>query len=457
MNKSAEEASEHIFNRLLEDIKPSPEEVEDTTLKVNRLMELLEKIVPKDVELRVAGSVARGTNLKGDADIDIFMLFNKKYTRERLVKLGLEYGKKATQRSKGSYEIKYAEHPYIRLYLDSIGVKADIVPASRIFSIDEMVTTVDRTPLHTEFINANLTSRQRDEVRLLKYLLKAHNIYGAEVRTGGFSGYLCELLVFHYGSMAKVLDAASKFKLPLMIDPKVRKELTDQSLIKKFNSDFIVIDPVDKDRNVAAGVSHESLGRLSVVARQFIYKPSINLFYKGKFSSDKANSLISRFLKDSGLETFAIEAQVPDKSEDITFPQLRKVSKYVEDHLQRKGFSVYLNMQLIKGRKALILMMAPQQRLTSRLLKGPNVFVEGASRQFVEKHKSALGFSVNDSTIYALEKSRHPDIESELRDFTKTMKIHKDISLKRSKIIRNKIPKDFVFDIYAELLKKLNI
>ena len=225
MGKVNIRSTDKIFEKVLKDIKPSASEVADLTHKVNELMELLAKIVPKTVELRVAGSIARGTNLKGAGDVDIFMLFNKKIERDRIVKLGLEYGKKVLQKKKGRYEIKYAEHPYVRLYLDSLGMKADLVPAFKIDDVSEMGTTVDRTPLHTEFINSHLSTKQRDEVRLLKYLLKAHGIYGAEVKINGFSGYLCELLVHHYGSLQNLLVSAAKFHLPLVIEPEVGRSL----------------------------------------------------------------------------------------------------------------------------------------------------------------------------------------------------------------------------------------
>ncbi len=457
MKKSSEDAAQRIFDRVLKEIKPSKEEIQDTTYRVNKLMNLLGKIVPKSVEILVAGSIARGTNLKGDADIDIFMLFNKGIERDKLVKLGLEYGRAAARKAKGTYEMKYAEHPYIRLFIDEVGLKADIVPASKIDDPEHMTTAVDRTPLHTEFINSNFTNRQRDEVRLLKYLMKAHKIYGAEVKTGGFSGYMCELFIHHYGSLTKALEAISKFELPLIIDPRFKKEIKDAEMTKRFNSDFVVIDPVDKNRNAAAGVSHESLSRLVIVARQFSQKPEVDLFYGPGFSSLKVGGLLSKFVKDSGLHTFIIESTLPDKSEDITFPQLRKISRQIEDYLQRKGFTIYLNIPLIKGRKAVMLLLAPEQNLASRLLKGPNVFVQNAANKFMDTHKDALGFTISDVTIFAIDKSVHPKIEDALRDMPKIMKVHKDIDLRKAKIIVNKIPKELEFDVYAELLKKTTI
>ncbi len=457
MDKSREEAAKRIFDRVLKDIKPNAEEIKDTTYRANRIMGLLGKIVPKDVELRIAGSIARSTNLKGDADIDIFMLFGKGVSKDRLVKLGLEYGKKAAEKSGGRYEIKYAEHPYIRLYADNDALKADLVPALKISDPKDMATAVDRTPLHTEFINSHFNDRQRDEVRLLKYLLKAHKIYGAEIKTGGFSGYMCELLIHHYGSLLGALDSVAKFSLPLVLDPRSRKEITATDLVKKFHSDFIVLDPVDKERNAAAGVSRESLGRFVIVASQFVAKPSLELFYGKGFSSVKVGSLLSKFTKDSGLDMFAIEASLPDKSEDVVFPQLRKVGAQIVDYLRRNGFTVYLSLHVIKGRKGAVIFLAPRQLLQSRMLRGPDIFIKNASRQFMERHGKSMGFAMDGSVIYALERSGKPTIESALRSIPKGMLIHKDIDLRKAKMTRNRVLAGLKLEIYAELLKKLTI
>ena len=457
MDKAKEEASRKIFKRILYDIKPNEAEIRDTTYNVNKLINLLKKIVPKDVELLVAGSIARGTNLKGNSDIDIFMLFNKKLGRDRVVKLGLEYGKAAAIREKGRYEIKYAEHPYIRLYLDYIGMKADLVPALKIDRIEEMGTTVDRTPLHNEFINTNLNAKQRDDVRILKYLLKAHGIYGAEVKTNGFSGYLCELLVHQYGSINALLESASKFRLPILIEPKDRKESAGNDATKRFNSQFIVIDPVDSNRNVAAGVSLESLGKFVLVSRKFIEKPDITLFYGPKFPSGQAGTLLTKFAESLGMDTFIIVCNVKNKSEDIVHPQLRKVNQQIVRHLNQCGFSVYLSMQFVFGLKGVLFIAAPKQSVESRMLKGPSVFIPAASKDFINKHKTAHGFIMHESEIYAIEKTGITSIADALGKLPKNLKVHKDVTLSGSKLIINRIPKEYSVLLYSELQKKISI
>ncbi len=457
MAKAKETGTKRILDRVLKDIKPTPAEIQQTTSKVNELMGLLGTIVPRNVELRVAGSIARGTNLRGSGDIDIFMLFNKGMPRDAIVKLGLQYAKKAATVKKGSYEVKYAEHPYVRLYLDSIGMRVDVVPALKIDNIDEMGTTVDRTPMHTEFINRSLSPRQRDEVRLLKCFMKAHGIYGAEIKINGFSGYLCELLVHHYGSLHGVLKAASAFKLPVVIKPLSRNESNDGEIAKKFNSSFVVIDPVDSDRNVAAGVSIESLGRLTIAARQFLYHPSASAFHDPKPCDGPAAVAIRKFASSAGLETFLFSCKVPDKSEDVVYPQLRKVGQQIVRHLQGNGFAVFNGMPFMYRNFGYIFLLAPGQRIKSRLLKGPDIFLANATLQFEKKHTKAYGFTVSGSSIYVLEGSRYLSVEETLRKLPKRMLKHKDIDLSSARLLVNRIPAHVAPQLYKEIMKKFTI
>ncbi|MBS7613865.1 hypothetical protein KEJ48_06465, partial [Candidatus Bathyarchaeota archaeon] len=39
---------------------------------------------------------------------------------------------------------------------------------------------------------------------------KGIGVYGADIKTGGFSGYLCELLIVSYGDFIKTVESASK-------------------------------------------------------------------------------------------------------------------------------------------------------------------------------------------------------------------------------------------------------
>ena len=305
--------------RVLREIKPTKEELQHSVFLVNELTTRSRAIVPSTVEVRAAGSIVRSTHLRGSSDIDIFLLFSKKLSRERIMKDGLAYAKKMLRSKTDTCEIKYAEHPYTRLYLNSLNIEADIVPAYKIENIEDMATAVDRSPMHAEFMIAHLTENLRDDVRLLKYFLAKHNIYGAEVSTGGFSGYLCELLVYHFGSLLDLFKSVSEFKLPVVINPGKQDALDSAALVKKFNSQFIVIDPVDPNRNVAAAVSTESLARFAALSKIFLDDPQLCLFSEHKFSSSKIRAMMDKFLSDSGTDLSSGQKSLTE-SEDVIWP-----------------------------------------------------------------------------------------------------------------------------------------
>jgi len=451
-----------IYARILEEIRPSKLEVDTTIANVNKTMARLKKIVPKNVTLVVAGSIARSTNLKGDHDIDIFMLFDKKtVSPKNLEKMGLAYAKKMVDaKKKERFEIKYAQHPYARLYLDHIDMKIDIVPAYKIDNIEELATAVDRTPLHTKFINKNFTDRQRDDVRLLKYLLKTHNIYGAEVKTQGFSGYLCELLIYTFGSFDNLLENAVKFHLPLCLNPKENAAKVDKEIFKRFSSEFVVIDPVDKNRNVAAGVSKESLAKFVFLAHKFLEKPDIKIFYGEGFSFDDAAKRINALIQKSGLDLYILVSKVPNKSDDIVWPQLRKASEIISAQINKFGFHTYLQHAWIDKGNGFIAYLAPKENIPNKMFQGPSIFYGAKSTNgFLSSHKNALAITIQEDRINALDLNKYATIEALLAEVAngKLIESRKDISWKNAKLIMNKVPKEFAEITYAELHSKMSI
>ena len=196
---------------------------------INLIMERLKLVTPKNVEILLAGSVARGTQVRGNFDIDIFLLFPRSMDEKAMEKKGLEIAKKVIKNKDESYSIKYAEHPYTKLVFGNLGVDVEIVPAYKITDMKDKGTSVDRTPLHNEFIASKLSERQRDDVRVLKTFLNSHGVYGAEARIEGFSGYLCELLICHFGSFINFVCAAASMKLPMAIDVLNKKEYARNS------------------------------------------------------------------------------------------------------------------------------------------------------------------------------------------------------------------------------------
>jgi tRNA nucleotidyltransferase (CCA-adding enzyme) len=456
MEPAKKSKAENIFSTVLPMIKPSASEINYIIENTNRIMTTLKGIVPENVTLKVVGSIAKSTNLKGSSDIDIFMLFESGLSKEVIVKKGLRYAKSLCSMTDDcSMEVKYAEHPYARLYFETIGMKLDLVPAYKVRNIEERGTAVDRSPLHTDFINKNLTDKQRDDVRLLKYMLKMHMIYGAEIKTKGFSGYLCELLIHNFGSILKALEFFATMELPVCIMPSIKGISNNTEENKRFKSDFVVIDPVDKNRNVAAAVSLDSLAKLSLIAKRFLKEPRKEIFYGKGFALSNSRASLSKLVKKMNADFVLIKVKVRDKSEDIVWPQLNRYENILVDKISKHGFIIFLSSSWINGTNGYILLLTQSARLKTILKKGPLVFSNYHVLEFIKAHKDAHGFVLRNGELFTLEKAKYETPASIAKAIIKERVMKsKDLFLDDAKILKS-IPKKEAENAYAGILDKM--
>ena len=86
-------AHQKILNTVLKKIKPTKTQHEKELKKANQLIQEVKNIKGSHVDAVFCGSAARNTELKGDSDIDIFVLYPLN-TDERILKTeGLNIGK----------------------------------------------------------------------------------------------------------------------------------------------------------------------------------------------------------------------------------------------------------------------------------------------------------------------------------------------------------------------------
>ncbi|AEH06937.1 CCA tRNA nucleotidyltransferase [Methanothermococcus okinawensis] len=330
-----------VLDGLLNDISPSKEE--ETKIKefskkiINELYDELnnEKLRHLIVDIVQVGSTARNTNLKNDYDIDIFIRFKKGVDKEVLKETVLKIGKKVIEKLNGKYWIEYAEHPYISAKIGRYDI--DIVPCYKLNWGENIVSAVDRTPLHNEFLKKMLKSNTlNNEVRLLKKFLKGIGIYGSDLKTKGFSGYLCELLIIHYGGFINTLIGAQKWKLGKKI---ILNEIYN---IYKLNKDYkfadfkdplVVYDPVDLNRNVAAALSKENFCKFIFYSYQFLKNPSKDFFYD--YHKNLNEKLGNR--KKGMLFTLGIRRN-KDIVDDVIYPQMEKLQKSINKILIENDF-----------------------------------------------------------------------------------------------------------------------
>lgn len=351
------------LKRIIEAVRPSENENRLLAEKVDHLLASISHICSKEnisAKPTLVGSVSKGTALRG-SDLDIFIIFSKKYTVREMEKLGLRIGHMTLE---NGIE-KYAEHPYVTGSYE--GSKVDIVPCFEYDGQSRIISSVDRTPLHTEFIRKNLSDAQKDEVRLLKLFLKYGGIYGSEVRVLGFSGYVCELLIFHYGSFMGVIEAFSKCG-PEMVISKPKLGLPPSPLV--------IMDPTDHSRNASAAVSRESYNMMIALSKCYLAYPTEKFF-------EKQEKKVAKFRSERGT-MFLLTMEKPDLVDDIIYSQARKLEKSIHDISDLIGFRLY-GTELECNDKISILIETQEDKIPPfRLHQGPPVFSQNVI-EFIRK------------------------------------------------------------------------
>jgi len=315
-----------IEENVLGKIVPSAEEERRIGDAVAELMDRVKGIIDeRKLQIRpvLVGSIAKGTHLT-DPDIDLFLEFPTTVPKGEIGRIDKDMGREILDKP----EERYAEHAYISGYWR--GFKTDLVPCFKVSSGRGRISAVDRTPFHTEYIIGHLEETQKDQVRLLKQFAKGIGVYGAEAKIQGFSGYLCELLVLKFGSFDGLVSHAKKWRAPVEL-------WIERAASKRFDEEFVFVDPVDPARNVASPVSPANLRLFSDACRAYDKEPNEKFFFPKAAVPLEDSGLREKLEKHPG--TVLIELPALGVVDDVLWPQLRKTGVSVQDVLEREGFS----------------------------------------------------------------------------------------------------------------------
>jgi tRNA nucleotidyltransferase (CCA-adding enzyme) len=335
-----------------------------------------------EAEVRIDGSVAKGTWLKGDADIDIFLRVPVSLSRADLERRCLGVARRAL---KGHTIIeRFAEHPYVETHVD--GVRVNVVPCYNV-ARGEWRSATDRTPFHTEYVVSHLDASQKNEVRLLKAFLKGIGVYGADVKVSGFSGMLCETLIMYYGSFMSTLEHAQSWKTSTTIDLEHYYKDREGELLDLFEEPLVVIDPVDPGRNLAAAISHQRLWEFVAASRAFSTKPS-SAFFAARKTTPLDMARFRREMQRRGWNLLAIEIGRVDAVVDVLWSQLFRTERALRNLLKQEGFNVTRSASWSNETNLSIILFELESLKLPAVRKhvGPQVARSQASQLFVRKH-----------------------------------------------------------------------
>ncbi len=350
-----------LESEVIAKITPTPEERARIEAVASKLKTLVQNYLDDNgitAELKFVGSYSKDTYLS-NPDLDLFIMFPVGTPREELVEIGLKIGEDVLHGTR-----MYAEHPYTSAVFE--GVDVDLVPNIHITDTAHMVTAVDRTPFHTQYLNSHMKPGDHDQIRLLKKFMKGVGTYGAEPKYRGFSGYLCEILVLKYGSFRGVLEAASqKWGVGTRIwieeeGPEIQEPL-------------VFYDPVDHKRNVASAVHEDTLCRFIVAARDYLAHPSEIFFFPPR-DRGICEKKIEAAAHSGKFRLVSVSFEKPDTAEDNMYAQLWKTRYALQAQLQRYDFKVLHAAHGYDGERMTVMFMLTCDRLPKAMKRvGPSV------------------------------------------------------------------------------------
>jgi tRNA nucleotidyltransferase (CCA-adding enzyme) len=428
---------EKILSIVLKKITPSKKEVKSEEEMVKEIRQNLSKMKGKHSHLEWCGSSARGTHLCGDRDLDLFIMFDKQLSEKELEEEGIKTAKKLFKGSK--WEKAYSQHPYLRGTIK--GFDIELVPSYIVESGAEKKSAVDRTPFHNKFLLERMTEKQKSDARLLKQFLKGIGAYGADLKNCALPGYGVELLILYYTNFEKTIKAISEMKHGKVIDF-FNEEEKAKKLFKEYNYPLIIIDPVDKNRNVASALSNEQFERMILAAKMFLKSPSKEFFFP-KSIKPMPKTKVQKMLKQK--EIIAIKMPFPKKElADLVWGQLRRELKKLKNQLEENDFLVQQANIWSNEKEVYFIFELNQINLQeAKKIKGPPASDTENSKKFLEKKREIISGPRVEEGRLVLEIKREntnaldylkKELKNELKSETKSIKY----GLRKAKVLSEK-------------------
>ncbi|MEO2264339.1 MAG: CCA tRNA nucleotidyltransferase [Nitrosopumilus sp.] len=370
-----------------------------------QIAELAFKLVEKEIEkypevvdLEFGGSFAKGTWLSKNADVDIFIKFKKSTSEEKFESISKKIGFESLK--KYFPYVRYSEHPYVEAKIKD--TKINVVPFYDV-KLGEWKSAADRSPFHTKFMDRSLTSKMRNEVRILKTFLKSNGIYGAEIAKQGFSGYVSEVLILNFKSFENLIKSISNIKENQIIG----------KTTKKFETSIVIIDPIDSNRNLAAAISDENIGKFILISRAFKEKPRLTLF----------NNKKSKISKKYWGNLLVVKFDFKSRSPDVIWGQVKRATTSLSTQLELGGFRVLRSKaHTDQIKEAYLLFFLESTKISNTYSKnGPGFFRENSSKSFISKNlkNTELMWIGTNGKIISLEKRKHIDAIKFMTEFLK--------------------------------------
>jgi len=422
---------EKILDAARKEIRPDLKVLDDVRSIVDKINSLLKKS-SLDAMCVPGGSLAKGTFLKDDYDIDLFIRFNPSYEDDRISDLTETVLKPLCKSLKAKLERVHGSRDYFQFNMQK-GKKIlsfEVIPVMLVHmeNYHEARNITDLSPEHVEWVKKYTSKNPKlvDDIRLAKQFCKANKVYGAESYINGFSGHILDILIIHYGSFVNLLQhfgrlSGDDLKKPIIID--TEKNLVNP--LKQLNASkitpLIIVDPIQKDRNSAAALSKERLLMFIVASKRFLEKPDKDFFEIKEFNMENEikDSLKSSKVNIKDVTVARIDIETLDGSKDVVGTKVLKVYEAMIEHSKKYGFHIIASdWNFMSEEKRAIAYIICENKISRDVLQqGPPVDSTANYDVFIDKHKKAGHKTfVKDNMAYAVMPRKYLDIRSYITD-----------------------------------------
>lgn len=374
-----------LRKRVLDHITPTPKELAQEQAFAAQFADQLQSLKGPHVDVVLAGSLSRNTHLAGDRDMDFFVRYSTEMDRETFEKEGLALAKKSF--GKNPYQVAYSEHPYVKGVIN--GFEVEVVPCYAIDSVEQKQSSVDRTVLHTQYLQRKLLPAHLPEIRLLKKWLKGIGCYGADLHAHAVPGIVAEILVVQFGTFEQVLEELSRMKLHHVIDLEQHFDV-DKAQQKFDPAPLIVIDPIDPNRNVAAALSLEVMAKIITASHRFLQKPSLNYFFPPQ-EKPLTGKQLAALAEKEGLIVAVLPYPKGALSDEV-WGQIHRFDRKMVSILQEKSFIVERHDAWTDETKHLLFVWELQDAVLGKAQRrvGPPIWHTKHVQQFLNTHKKVV-------------------------------------------------------------------
>jgi len=187
------------------------------------------------------------------------------------------------------------------------------------------------------------------------------------------------------------LKSVADWKEKLIIDYAGYYKGREEETEKIFEKPFLIVDPVDKGRNVAGAVKKERLDEFVAAARAFLKTPHMRFFYPQETKTLDAERLVST-IKARGSTLVFIRFGKVDAVPDVLWGQLYKSQRSLRRMLQQHDFNVTRSYVWSNEENLNVFLFEVENRFLPFTKKhlGPPLIKKVECEKFLQKHLGAL-------------------------------------------------------------------